>query len=61
MVRFCVGFKFRTADWMGVVLWNVTPSAVAGRPTVGLMYTVLPLTLSPLSPSPMAFRPVFGS
>ena len=43
MVQFLVGFKFSTADCMGVI-WNVTLWAVLDRPNVGLLYTVLSLT-----------------
>ena len=45
MVQFCVGFKFRTADCMGIVLWNMTPCDILNRPTVGLLYTILSLSL----------------
>jgi len=41
MVRFRVGYKFRTAKCMGVFLWDVLD-----RPNVGLLYTVFSLSLS---------------
>ena len=40
MVRFCVGYTFRTAKCMGLFLWDVLD-----RPIVGLLYTVFSLTL----------------
>ena len=69
IVQFLVRFKFRTADCMGVIFWDVTPCAVLVRPNIGLLYTVLSLTHSltdsntlslSLSVSSMYLRPVSG-
>jgi len=45
MAQFLVGFKFSTADCMGVI-WDVTLWSVLDRPNVGLLYIVLSLTES---------------
>ena len=53
-------FNFRTADCMGMVFWHVTPCAVLDRPNIGLLYTILSLSLSFSYPS-MSLLPLFGS
>ena len=46
IVQFCVGFKFRTAECMRGVFWDVEPCAVVERLNVGVLYTVPSLTHS---------------